>query len=147
MDTLEKEMGWSFDLHEFDDRLRLQKFVFLASSFGLEHNYSYGMHLRGPYSPPLAQDYYSDLTSIEPDENSISTFEADQFIELVDNREVRWLEVAATLRAYVLRLQTKGSQENIVEQAIQKTIEEKDETRSYVEQVYDDLNRANVFPS
>jgi hypothetical protein len=45
----------------------LQKYVLLAEDFGFEHGYRYGMHLRGPYSPPLAQDYYTDLTSVAPD--------------------------------------------------------------------------------
>lgn len=138
-------MGWEFELHEFDDRLRLQKFIFLAPLFGFEHDYSYGMHLRGPYSPPLAQDYYSDLTSIKPDEDSIRSFDVDRFVELVENREVRWLEVAATLRAYMIRLANGGTQEGIVETAIQRTIEEKDETQSYVEGVYDDLRSVGIF--
>lgn len=139
-------MGWEFDLDEFDDRLRLQKFVFLAESFGLNHEYSYGMHLRGPYSPPLAQDYYSDLSSVEPNRDAIDSFDIDRFVELVNGQEVCWLEVAATLRAYVIRLQEDGVDKGIVEQAIQKTMEEKDETRSYVEKVFEDLKSANALP-
>jgi uncharacterized protein YwgA len=143
LDVLEAEIGWQFDLHNFDDRLRLQKFVFLASAFGFDHPYSYGMHLRGPYSPPLAQDYYSDLTSIEPDEDAVRTFDSDRFVQLVENRDTRWLEVAATLRAYVIRLQAKGIREDIDERAIEKTMEEKDETRSFVEQVLDEMKKGN----
>jgi len=146
LDVLEEEMGWQFELHNFNDRLRLQKFVFLAPAFGFDHPYSYGMHLRGPYSPPLAQDYYSDLTAIEPNEDAIQTFNVDRFVQLVENRDTRWLEVAATLRAYVIRLQNKGIHEDIVERAIEKTMEEKDETRSFVEQVFADMKQGNAFP-
>jgi len=145
LNTLEEEMGWNFDLDEFDDRLRLQKFVFLASSYGFEHDYSYGMHLRGPYSPPLAQDYYSDLTSVKPEEEIVSTFDVEQFIDLVENREVRWLEVAATLKAYVHRLDSVNPQADAVNKAVQKTVEEKDETQEYVEQVREDLSSSNIF--
>jgi uncharacterized protein YwgA len=144
LDTLEKEMGWEFELHEFDDRLRLQKYIFLAPSFGFEHCYSYGMHLRGPYSPSLAQDYYSDLTSIEPNKESIRLFDVASFVELVENKEVRWLEVAATLRAYVIRLENKETTMDLVETAIQRTVDEKNETRSYVEQVSEELRSAGI---
>ncbi|QLG28155.1 hypothetical protein HUG10_11610 [Halorarum halophilum] len=145
LDILKDELGWQFNLNEFDDRLRLQKFVYLASAFGFEHPYSYGMHLRGPYSPPLAQDYYSDLSSIEPADDALRTFDVANFTELVESRDVRWLEVAATLRAYVIRLQRTGTGGNVIERAIEETMEEKDEPRRYVEQVYDDLRRAHAI--
>lgn len=145
LDKLEAEMGWQFNIDSFDDRLRLQKYVFLASSFGFEHPYSYGMHLRGPYSPPLAQDYYADWSSIKPEQSSVREFDVEHFVELVAHREVRWLEVAATLRAFSLRIKNKGEQADLAEQVIEKTMEEKDESRKYVEQVYQELNQIGVF--
>lgn len=138
-------MSWNFDLDEFDDRLRLQKFVFLASSYGFDHDYSYGMHLRGPYSPPLAQDYYSDFTSVKPEEGVVSTFDVKQFVDLVEGRDVRWLEVAATLKAYVHRFNSMNAQVDVVEKAVRKTVEEKDETQEFVEQVCEDLSSADIF--
>lgn len=145
LDTLEEEMEWEFNLDNFDDRLRLQKFVYLSSDFGFEHPYSYGMHLRGPYSPPLAQDYYSDLDSIAPDEDSISEFDSEHFVKFVANREVRWLEVAATLRAYIRTLQNGDCQKDLPTEAIQMTIEEKNEKQDYVEKVFEEMNRVNTL--
>ena len=45
----------SFYIVQFDDRLRLQKIVFLSRQLGHDLGYSYNWYARGPYSPSLTR--------------------------------------------------------------------------------------------
>lgn len=40
------------------DRKRLQKAVYLGQLSGVDLGYRFGWYIMGPYSPPLARDYY-----------------------------------------------------------------------------------------
>ena len=54
---LEKELGCEFKFHEsFEDRLKIQKYVYLADRYGLKSGYDFDMYLHGPYSTQLAED-------------------------------------------------------------------------------------------
>jgi uncharacterized protein YwgA len=44
---------------DFNDRLILQKTVYLMEKFGLHIGYYFSWYLRGPYSPSLARDAYA----------------------------------------------------------------------------------------
>jgi uncharacterized protein YwgA len=52
---LEKDLN----MDSFEDRIRLQKIVYILKHAGLGFRYSFGWHIRGPYSPDLADDGYS----------------------------------------------------------------------------------------
>lgn len=58
---LQQATGESFDPTQFSQRLRIQKAVYLLKAFGYEpvRNYSFGSYIRGPYSPELANHYFS----------------------------------------------------------------------------------------
>ncbi len=43
----------------FNNRLKIQKYVYLVKYYGLDMNYDYNTYLHGPYSQQLAWDYYS----------------------------------------------------------------------------------------
>lgn len=47
------------DMQSFSDRIRLQKIIFVLKQAGLDLDYSFGWHIRGPYSPSLADDGYA----------------------------------------------------------------------------------------
>ena len=49
----------SVSLEEFDDRLQLQKLVFLARKIGYPIGYSFSWYARGPYSPSLTRMLFS----------------------------------------------------------------------------------------
>lgn len=46
----------NFDMTNFDDRLKLQKFVYLIQSCGLNLGYDFKLYLHGPYATQLARD-------------------------------------------------------------------------------------------
>jgi uncharacterized protein YwgA len=83
----------------FNNRLKLQKYVFLAKYYGLDmgYNYNYNMYLRGPYSRGLAQDYYTLAKNPEMLTQTTDINISNRFFESGANRDIDWLEVASTL--------------------------------------------------
>jgi len=144
LDTVESALGWQFDPEEFDDRLRAQKFVYIAEGFGADVPYDYGIHLHGPYSPDLADDYYSDAfadhrgSAATPEE-----FDVDGFTRLVEGRSTEWLEWAATIKAVHERNTSEPTGMKHPE-VVRRVTELKDVSRDTVKSVYDELLTAGV---
>ena len=87
---------------DFDTRLRIQKYTYLAGKLGLKHGYSYSLYRYGPYSPSLADDYYAlaedpAKLAAESGQQLAGELEQERFLRLVRDRDSRWLEVASTL--------------------------------------------------
>lgn len=53
------------------DRLRLQKAVYLTQEMGIPLGYNYSWYVKGPYSPPLTQDYYNLNAAIAAGDDDI----------------------------------------------------------------------------
>ncbi len=67
--ALEKKTGHKFNIEKLEDRLLIQKIVYIARYFGIDLGYHFDRYLRGPYSTELADDYYKLLRKRESDEN------------------------------------------------------------------------------
>lgn len=81
----------------FVNRLRIQKYVYLAKYCGLDLGYSYTMYRYGPYSPDLTAAYYSLVDFNYQAKDLPVTFNAQEFVSLVSNKDENWLEIATTL--------------------------------------------------
>lgn len=46
----------NFSMNYFNNRLKLQKFIYLVQATGLNLGYNFRLHLRGPYSTMLARE-------------------------------------------------------------------------------------------
>jgi hypothetical protein len=62
-----KELGAQATLKTFDDRLILQKTVYLVQQFGIPLGYSFSWYLRGPYSRDLTADAFAEFDNPLPD--------------------------------------------------------------------------------
>ena len=84
----------------FENRLKLQKYVYIAQRWGLELPYKHSMYLYGPYSRTLTDDYYE--IAEKPDLYATASldlppeFDREGFLGSIKN-DLQWLEVAATL--------------------------------------------------
>ena len=67
----------------FNNRLRILKYVFISKYFGLDLPYVFNMHLRGPYSKNLSQDYYKLDETSDGDSNIFNSFNKEDFLRLV----------------------------------------------------------------
>ena len=90
---LRDEGIFEFDPEDFYSRLKLQRYVFIARKFGLDLGYDFPLYMGGPYSPELADDYYS-----LPDEaGALPEFDKRGFLDLVRGKDTDWLEATATI--------------------------------------------------
>jgi uncharacterized protein YwgA len=92
------------DENGFINRLKLQKYIFLAqTSLNNNFGYEYDIYRNGPYSPELANFYYEelDLNRITLDVKQKKWINdkifTERFLVLFRDKEPDWLEVAATL--------------------------------------------------
>jgi len=51
-------LGLTLRLDSFDDRMALQKTIYLCQQAGVHLGYRYNWYLRGPYSPDLTRDAF-----------------------------------------------------------------------------------------
>lgn len=58
------QLGLPARLSSFDDRLILQKAVYLAQAAGVDLGYFFHWYLRGPYSPSLTRDAFAMASEI-----------------------------------------------------------------------------------
>jgi len=56
-------------LTTFDDRLVLQKAIYLAQAAGVDVGYGFKWYLKGPYSPGLTRDAFAVVAEIESGED------------------------------------------------------------------------------
>ena len=60
-------LGLPFRIGTFQDRLIMQKAIYLAQTAGIQLGYFYHWYLHGPYSPSLTHDEYSIAMDISAD--------------------------------------------------------------------------------
>lgn len=59
-------LGKELDLDSFEEKLRVQKSVFIAQKLGLDFGYEYGWYVLGVYSSDLTVDMY-ELRNSQPE--------------------------------------------------------------------------------
>jgi uncharacterized protein YwgA len=92
---LERRGVFSFDVDDFDSKVKLQKYVYLSNYFGSNLDYNFNLYIHGPYSPDLAKDYYylseNKTVVVEP-------LVDEKFFKLIEGKTIKWLEIATTYK-------------------------------------------------
>ena len=88
------------DYRHYINRLKLQKYAFIAKYFGMPFHYKHSINLHGPYSEQLAVDYDSlaldgRRDTVSPMSNPVQFREGD-FLKAIRN-DPSWLEIATIL--------------------------------------------------
>lgn len=132
MKFLEKEAGFRFDIENFEHRLMLQKYVFISKFFGFNLGYSHSIYLRGPYSPALADDYYNladSYSSYKEDyTKELKGLNAEKFLNVVEGKDAKWLEIAATILSVYDRYRKKFYGAELIEKVISTSCDIKSAT-------------------
>jgi len=106
-----------FSLDKFQDRLRLQKTVYLLQAFGIYLGYNFNWYLYGPYSPALARDAFEVLPLSSrfepqpfPDPAAEERFRA--FVKFLGEHkdDPQWLELVGSLHMLNSHYGEKGRQ-------------------------------------
>ena len=93
----------SFNMKTFENRLKIQKIIYLMQAYGLNIGYTYGLYLYGPYSTELTRDAFSmpDFTCIKKIafSNKEDQKKFNSFIRFMGDRkeDPLWLEIAASV--------------------------------------------------
>ncbi len=98
------------DISSTENRMEVQKAVYLVQASGISLGYTYGWYLKGPYSPSLTRDYYSLSEDTVPPETTLKTAareKIEQLRKLMDQgignlRRPQRLELIASLH-YLLK--------------------------------------------
>ena len=99
----------TFDMSSFQNRLKLQKIVYLIQTNGINLGFGYNFYLYGPYSTDLARagfqiTDYSKVKTMAPEDKEINR----QFMAIKDKLgprkdDIKWLECATSI-IYLKRL-------------------------------------------
>ena len=104
---LEKNDLVEFDILEdteacLQNRIKIQMYAFLAKRLGLDLPFKHEIYLFGPYSTSMTDKYYELAENrkrlydpIKP--MSKTSFNSKDFLRLVQDKNLDWLEMAATL--------------------------------------------------
>lgn len=125
----------------FVNRVKLQKYVYIAQRFGLELPYKHSIYLYGPYSKTLKDDYYRMAENPDLYEAAQadlpSEFDQDGFLKAVRN-DARWLEIATTLME-------RNKEIPVHDELVENVRPIKHwATRERIEEVLNDLERHNL---
>lgn len=104
------------DMENFDDRLRLQKIVYLLWAYGISLGYGFNWYVRGPYSSRLASDGYAlndelfeegSKIKFENEEDIVKSFK--KFKEILGEKidDPLYLEILASLH-YIKKVAFRG---------------------------------------
>jgi hypothetical protein len=109
--------GLDFRISTFEDRLILQKAVYLMQAAGVHLGHYYQWYLHGPYSPSLTRDVYAVSTDLTQglddsrgwtlDQHSMSVLERLRGLVRTENRSqlARKLELLASIHFLITRQQ------------------------------------------
>ena len=129
---------FKFKVNIFNNRLKLQKYVFLARKYGFNLSYSYNLYIHGPYSPQLAEDYYTlGESAIEPEKITME----EGFIKLIKKKSDWWLELASTVVMISERYRDMGDEMMVKLVRNSKPFA----SESEVEEVISKLRKANTI--
>lgn len=105
------KLGTTASLATFEERIRLQKLIYLSEAVGINLGFSYNWHIRGPYSPQLAKVMFEAVSGEKRQTEDASEQEKIQALKNflgtdIDSSEK--LELIGSLR-YLLDLAKKDN--------------------------------------
>src|SRR3989344_8338223 len=115
-------------METFENRLKLQKVIYLLQCSGVNLGYPFSWYLHGPYSPELTKDAYliEDFSKVKKLEFEDSEIESKfkGFIERLSNHkdDVFWLEVSASIHL-LKKLYPQKSEEQVVDEIKNKGVD------------------------
>ncbi len=145
-----------FQMDTFDDRLILQKAVYLAQEAGVKLGYFYNWYLRGPYSSALAEDAFSVNVAIAGENDESEAYELaneqlkdlERIGELVKEQNraglARRLELLASVHFLIDRKQVSGRDPKTIVERLKKFGKDFDEVD--VSDALEELDDCELFP-
>ena len=148
-------LGLQFKIDTFEDRLILQKAIYLAQAGGVHLGYYYHWYLYGPYSPSLTRDEYAiadelargmdDFKSWKLDAESLSRLKRLQGLIPQRQKRRRKLELLASVHFLVDRNQIRGRDIDQITDTLNRY--NKDFSRDEVQNALEELVGHGLLPA
>ena len=148
-------LGLQFKIDTFEDRLILQKAVYLAQAAGVHLGYYYQWYLHGPYSPSLTRDEYAvaealardmdDSKSWKLDADSLSTLKRLQGLVPERQKRRRKLELLASVHFLIERKQVQGRDVGQLSDILRRY--NKDFSQDEIQQAMEELDEYGLLPA
>ena len=148
-------LGLEFKIDTFEDRLILQKAVYLAQAAGVHLGYYYQWYLHGPYSPSLTRDEYDiaeelardmdDSKSWNLDADSLSTLKRLQSLVPERQKRRRKLELLASVHFLIERKQVQGRDVGQLSDILRRY--NKDFSQDEIQQAMEELDEYGLLPA
>jgi len=148
-------LGLPFEIGTFEDRLILQKAVYLAQAIGVHLGYYYQWYLHGPYCPSLTRDEYTIALELGKDLDEFKGWVLDEIsqklldrlkgliIESNDEDRSRKLELLASVHFLIKRQQVPDNSVKEITATLKKY--GKDFTDQEVEKAMRELEVYGLF--
>ncbi len=142
----------NFSMDKFEDKLEVQKIIYLLQEYGVNLGYEYEWYIRGPYCKQVSTDAHAVLDNKMPAQNpeqlNLNSEQIKQFKHLLDAHlnDTTWLEIAAS----VVYLKKHHYPEDSLEEIVGYLIEDlsygyKNFDESLVRQVIDELHQLQLL--
>lgn len=149
-------LGEELSLNEFDQRLTLQKAIYLVQAAGVQLGFTYGWNLRGPYSPDLTSDAFAlrDKLGTGTQEWKEWTFDANvqrqlarvrELLGNIPNGKARHLELLASV--HFLLNTRQGSVDDVAGIRHILAINDKHFSEDEISASIEELKRHGLFPT
>lgn len=124
-------LGVQASVASFNDRLMVQKAIYLAQAAGLDLGYYFRWYLRGPYSPEVSSDVFTiaaELGELDESRGWVLDQEVEECLAPVEKlisakpagEHPRWLELLASVHFLVDRRQVQGADVDSLQEVLQR---------------------------
>ena len=146
--VLKQIKEYEFSMDTFDDRLRLQKMIYLLQACGVYLGYDFSWYLRGPYCSLLAHNGFDlqDVYDVIPDNIELKSREDrgrfDSFQKFIKGKSIDDLEIAASLHYLNKVRRTHETDKEI----LRKVTEKQDRfTAPQVEKIWKEMKERHLI--
>ena len=110
-----KILNYTPNVDKFEDRIIVQKVIFLLQIKKVEFGYDFNLYLRGPYSPDLTKDMFDQSDKFIENNTSSRKIEEKEihqikYLKYIISLDTSLLEVAATF-AYFKKIEKEDADE------------------------------------
>ncbi len=136
--------GTSYN-YNFDNRLRIQKIVYIISKATKQIRYNYTLYLRGPYSKSLAKDYFNISSEEWKGNEELTDKSVIDMADFLNKKDNLWLEIGST---FIMMYSSGNNKKKAVERTYDfknDVLNENNKDINYVEEVVSELKKHNLF--
>lgn len=143
-----KRVYTDFDMVKFDNRLKIQKYIYLMQRYGLNLGYSFSLYVRGPYCTELTKDAFQmkNYDAMQPIgfSNPVHEEKLKEFLKFFEPHKdnVVWLEIAASI---LIIHDLYSKEKEFVVDMVRNKSEDLKGRKEEIEKIWEEVISSGVF--